>query len=91
MAKLTAAARRHIPPGDFALASRRYPIEDRSHARNALSRVSQYGTPSEKARVRAAVHAKYPGIGHQSGLKAAHHSHPHAHRLGGFLHAKKGR
>jgi hypothetical protein len=63
MAKLTAAARKRIPAKNFALPGGRYPIEDASHARNALSRVSQFGTPSEKARVRAKVHAKYPGIG----------------------------
>ena len=63
MAKLTTAARKAIPSGSFALPGRRYPIEDRSHAANALSRVSQFGTSSEKARVRAKVHAKYPSMG----------------------------
>lgn len=62
MAKLTAAARSHIKAKDFALPGGRYPIEDASHARNALARVSQHGTPEEKSRVRAAVHRKYPGI-----------------------------
>lgn len=63
MAKLTAAARRRIPGKSFALPGRRYPIEDASHARNALARVSQHGSPEEKARVRAAVARRYPGIG----------------------------
>lgn len=63
MSKLTAAARRAIPKKDFALPGGRYPIEDASHARNALSRVSQNGTSEEKAKVRAAVHRKYPSIG----------------------------
>lgn len=63
MAKLTAAARKKIPSGDFALGKGHYPIEDKAHARNALSRVSQFGSSSEKAKVRAKVHAKYPGIG----------------------------
>jgi hypothetical protein len=63
MAKLTAKARKHIAAKNFALPGRRYPIEDASHARNALARVSQYGTPSEKSRVRGAVRKKYPGIG----------------------------
>jgi len=63
MAKLTAAARKRIPEGSFALPGRRYPIEDASHARNALARVSQHGTPEEKAKVRGAVHRRYPGIG----------------------------
>ena len=67
MAKLTAKARKKIPTKNFALAGRRYPIEDASHARNALARVSQYGTPSEKARVRAKVHAKYPSMGKKAG------------------------
>jgi hypothetical protein len=41
---------------------RSYPIHDRSHAINALSRVSQHGSASEKARVKRAVYAKYPGL-----------------------------
>lgn len=63
MAKLTTKTRNAIPTKSFALPGRRYPIEDKSHARNALSRVSGNGTPAEKAKVRAAVHRKYPGIG----------------------------
>jgi hypothetical protein len=63
MARLTAAQRRNLPRGDFALSGqRKYPINDRSHARNALARVSQYGSPAQKARVRAAVRRRYPGI-----------------------------
>lgn len=63
MAQLTASTRRAIPSGEFALPGRRYPMEDKAHARNALSRISEYGTPAEKSKVRAAVHRKYPGIG----------------------------
>lgn len=59
---LTAAARKHIKPSNFALPGKRYPINDPAHARNALARVSQFGSPAEKAKVRAAVHRKYPGI-----------------------------
>lgn len=59
--KLTAAARKKIPSKDFALPGGRYPIEDRSHAANAKARVSQHGTPAEKAKVDAAVARKYPG------------------------------
>jgi len=65
----------------FALPSRKtksnpagrgaYPIEDAAHARNALSRVSRFGTPSEKAAVRAKVKAKYPGIGKRRRAKGA--------------------
>lgn len=63
MTKLTTERRAEIPGQDFALGGRRYPIEDANHARNALARVSQHGTPAEKATVRAKVHRKYPGIG----------------------------
>ena len=63
--KLTAAARRRIPKGDFAVpgkapGSGSYPIPDASHARNALARAS--GKPVAAA-VRAKVHAKFPNIG----------------------------
>jgi len=62
MAKLTAKARKKIPTKNFAGPDRSYPIEDASHARNALARVSQHGSPELKAKVRAKVKAKYPGI-----------------------------
>ena len=62
MTKLTTKARKALPKKDFALPGGRYPIEDKNHARNALSRVSQNGTPAEKAKVRSAVGNKYPGM-----------------------------
>lgn len=62
MAVLNAASRNALPDSAFALPNRRYPIHDEAHARDALSRVSANGTPEEKAKVRAAVHRKYPGI-----------------------------
>jgi hypothetical protein len=61
--KLTAAKRNALPSSTFALPNRRYPIENKSHAINALARVSQFGSPAEKAAVRAAVHNKFPEIG----------------------------
>lgn len=60
--RLTARQRKALPRTAFALPGRRYPIHDKSHARNALSRVAQHGTPSEKNRVRAAVRRRFPGI-----------------------------
>ena len=62
MAKLGEAARKRIPSGEFALTGRRYPIEDKAHARNALARVSQKGTPAEKAAVRRKVGQVYPSL-----------------------------
>lgn len=42
MAKLTAKSRNKLPKSDFALPEqRKYPVEDKSHARNAKSRASQ--------------------------------------------------
>lgn len=69
MARLTYGERKAMPKSTFALPGKReggkggYPIPDKAHARNALARVSQHGSSSEKARVRAAVHRKFPGIG----------------------------
>lgn len=64
MARLRAKARRRLKKSSFALPkSRKYPIHDKSHARNALSRVSQHGTPAQKKAVRKAVKRKYPSIG----------------------------
>ena len=68
MAKLTSAERNKLPAKSFALSGGRYPIEDASHARNALARVSQHGTPEEKAKVRGAVRRKYPDIGQSNKL-----------------------
>ena len=62
MGKLTTKKRKAIPTKSFAGPNRSYPINDASHARNALARVSQHGTPALKARVRGAVRRKYPGI-----------------------------
>lgn len=70
MAELTTKKRNALKTSTFALPGRRYPINDASHARNALSRVSGNGTPEEKSKVRAAVHSKYPSIGkmHEGGM-----------------------
>lgn len=63
MAKLTAKKRKRLKKKSFALpAKRKYPIHDKSHARNALARVAQHGTASEKRKVRAKVCKKYPSI-----------------------------
>ena len=66
MAKLTSEERNKLPSKSFVLpGQRKYPIQNEAHARNALSRVSQFGSPALKAQVRAKVHAKYPSIGGQ--------------------------
>lgn len=83
MAKLTYQQRKHMPKSDFALPGERdkgkggYPIENKAHARDALSRVSADGTPAQKKEVRAKVHKKYPGIGKRShgGVPRGEHHH----------------
>jgi hypothetical protein len=64
MVKLTYQHRKHMPKKEFAEPGKRaYPINDAAHARNALARVSQHGSPEDKEKVRAAVHRKFPSIG----------------------------
>lgn len=64
LAELTTKARKKLPTSTFAIPEdRAYPIPDEAHARNALARVSQFGTPEEQSRVRAAVKRKFPNIG----------------------------
>ena len=79
MAKLTTKQRKNLPQSDFAIAAKApasgsYPINDASHARNALSRVAANGSPSAQAKVKAAVHRKFPDIGkseHEPAREAA--------------------
>jgi hypothetical protein len=60
MAKLTTAARKKLPKSDFVKKStRKYPIPDAAHERDALARSS--GKP-EHASVLAAVSRKFPKI-----------------------------
>lgn len=71
--RLTAAKRQAMPKSAFALPGRgagpkgagagSYPINDPKHARIAMSMISRFGSAEEKAKVRAAVHRRYPGIG----------------------------
>lgn len=63
MAKLTSRKRKRLHSSSFAIPSKRkYPIDTANRARNALSRVAQYGSSAEKSQVRKAVHRKYPSI-----------------------------
>lgn len=60
---LSTVKRDSLPDKEFAIPSKRkYPIHDLAHARNALARVSQFGTAQEKDEVKAAVQRRYPSI-----------------------------
>jgi len=61
MAVLTEKRRAKLQKKSFAIPEdRAYPIHDRAHARAALARVAQWGTPSKIERVKAAIRAKFP-------------------------------
>jgi hypothetical protein len=63
MAKLTTKTRKSLSSKSFVFPkSRKFPIEDAAHARDALSRAAAKGG-SVEAKVRAAVHKKYPSLG----------------------------
>lgn len=73
MAKLTNSQRKALPKSSFAIPSKAptsgsYPINNPSHAQNALARSS--GKPVA-AQVKAAVAKKYPGMVHGNSAKAA--------------------
>ncbi len=70
MAKLSSAARNALPKSEFAGPGRSYPVEDKSHARNALARASQAVnegrmSKSTEEHIAAKAHAKlgYHGDG----------------------------
>jgi len=57
--------RKKLSKKSFALpGKRKYP--DKAHARNALARVAQHGTPAEQKEVEAAVRKRYPSLGKSS-------------------------
>jgi len=71
MAPLTTVRRNSLSTSEFAGPKRSYPIDTIARARNALARVSAYGTPQEKATVRAKVHVRYPQITMDAGVAKA--------------------
>ena len=61
--KLSYKARKALPKTSFVYpGERKYPIQDITHARNALSRVAAHGTEAEKSRVKSAVYKRYPSL-----------------------------
>lgn len=62
MAKLTTKERNALPNSAFAGPDRSFPINDMSHARNALARASQHAGPALKAHIQSKVKKKFPQI-----------------------------
>ena len=72
MASLTTAQRKSLPKSDFvfpakAPGSGSFPINDRKRAKAALSYARDASDP---AKVRAAVHRKFPSIGKRDASKS---------------------
>ena len=60
--KLTTNKRNRMRSSSFALPEKRaYPINDKSHARNALSRL-QNATAAEQKTIKKAIDKRYPGL-----------------------------
>lgn len=74
MPTLSAQARKKLSPSSFVFPkTRSYPIPDRAHARAALQAAggARSGKPAptaKRAKIRAAVHRKYPDMGKLSDL-----------------------
>jgi len=62
VSKLSPTARSRLSAKTFALPGRRYPLNNPSHARNALARASQHATPAERATIKRKVKARFPSI-----------------------------
>jgi hypothetical protein len=61
--KISYKEKKEMPDSEFAVPEeRKYPIPDEAHARDALSRVSRFGTSEEKKEVCEAVAARFPEI-----------------------------
>ena len=88
MAKLTYEERQRLPARDFVFPrERKYPIENAAHARNALARVSRFGSEYQKRKVCEAVARRWPSIHerhcpfHKGKRDPPRH---HRHRTSGF-------
>ena len=68
MARLTTGQRKKLPSSDFALSGRRYPIEDKAHARDAKARASAEAHKGHlSADEKAKVDRKADAVLHEKG------------------------
>lgn len=69
MSELSYSARKRLPSKDFVFPEERsFPIKDRAHARAALqaaggARSGKPQSPARRAKIRRAVHRKFPSLG----------------------------
>jgi hypothetical protein len=60
----TKAGRKRMSSASFGLPQqRKYRLDTRAHAVNALARAAQHATPAQRAQIRRRAKAKYPSIG----------------------------
>lgn len=62
MGTLSTKARNKLPGSAFAGPGRSYPINDASHARNALARAAQHASPELEAKIKSKVRKRFPAI-----------------------------
>jgi len=62
VARLTAKTRNRLPDSAFAGPDRSYPVNNASHARNALARAAQNASPELDAKIKAKVRRRFPNI-----------------------------
>ena len=63
MAKLTAKQRKKLPKSSFALpGKRKYPVDTKARARNALARAAQNESKATQKKIRAKVTKRYPSL-----------------------------
>lgn len=61
---------KNLKASQFGLAAqRKYPLNTKKRARNAIARASQHATAAQKAQIRRRVKAKYPSIKQSTGSK----------------------
>jgi len=84
--KLIYKARKALPNSAFVFPEKRaYPIHDLAHARNALARVSQFGSPAEQATVHQAVYQRYPQMAKRKAEREPVKLAAHLERPGKYL------
>ena len=66
--KAPAASYAVTQKGEGGKTVKKYPVDTPARARNALSRVGQFGTPAEKKAVYAKVKSAYPALAKRSSV-----------------------
>lgn len=74
MARLTSKARKALPKSDFAGPGRSYPMQDKAHARAALSYGARYASPATLSKIKSRARAMGIDVGGDGKVFADHHN-----------------